>query len=98
MNLNCVQHVAEALRRQPQEVLDARVQRHKRAMDLSLKHTSLPKDMQEIQTPFNFYLQEPLARVQAEEAERFDAGAGRSKERESHNLLLHVDLVMFLVR
>lgn len=77
-----MQQVAEALRRQPQEVLDARMQRHKRAMDLSLKHTSLPKDVQEIQTPFSFYLQDSLARVAAEEAERFDAGAGRSKERE----------------
>lgn len=81
-NLNCVQHVAEALRRQPQDVLDARMQRHKRAMDLSLKHTNLPKDMQEIQTPFSYYLQDSLTRVQAEESERFDAGAGRSKERE----------------
>lgn len=77
-----MQHVAEALRRQPQEVLDARMQRHKRAMDLSLKHTSLPKDVQELQTPFSFYLQDSMARVEAEESERFDAGAGRSKERQ----------------
>ena len=77
-----MQHVEEALRRQPQEVLDARMQRHKRAMDLSLKHTALPKELQEKQTPFAFYLQEELARVRAEEAERFSLGAGRSKDRQ----------------
>ena len=38
--------VAEALKRLPQEVIDARNQRLKRAMDISMKHTSLPKDLQ----------------------------------------------------
>lgn len=52
-----VQNIEEALRRTPQDVLDARIQRHKRAMDLSLKHISLPKEMQEQQTPFQSYLQ-----------------------------------------
>jgi ubiquinol-cytochrome c reductase subunit 7 len=65
----------------PQEVLDARNQRHKRALDLSLKHTALPKDLQDKQTPFDFYLQDSLARVEAEEAERFALGAGRTKDR-----------------
>lgn len=52
-----LQNIEEALRRTPQDVLDARMQRHKRAMDLSLKHVSLPKDMQDQQTPFEYYLQ-----------------------------------------
>jgi hypothetical protein len=69
---NCLQHVAEALRRQPQEVVDARLQRHKRAMDLSLKHTTLPKEVQNLQTPFASYLQDELKRVEAEEMERFN--------------------------
>ena len=77
-----VQHVEEALRRQPQEVIDARMQRHKRAMDLSMKHAELPKDLQAVQTPFAFYLQDEIARVQSEETERFSAGAGRTKERQ----------------
>jgi ubiquinol-cytochrome c reductase subunit 7 len=48
--------VAEALRRLPeQEVLD-RNARLKRAMDLSLKGTYLPKELQELQQPFNHYL------------------------------------------
>lgn len=52
-----LQNIEEALRRTPQDVLDARIQRHKRAMDLSLKHTALPKEMQDQQTPFQYYLQ-----------------------------------------
>eukprot|EP01025_Chloroclados_australasicus_P040354 TRINITY_DN4207_c0_g1_i2.p2 TRINITY_DN4207_c0_g1~~TRINITY_DN4207_c0_g1_i2.p2 ORF type:complete len:134 (-),score=15.98 TRINITY_DN4207_c0_g1_i2:330-731(-) len=74
--------IEEALRRTPQEVLDARMQRQKRAMDLSMKHTSMPKELLERQTPFEFYLQDTLKRVQAEEGERYDAGAPRSKDRE----------------
>lgn len=54
--LLCIQDVAEALRRLPaQEVID-RNARLKRAMDLSLKGTFLPKELQEQQTPFNHYL------------------------------------------
>eukprot|EP00892_Ulva_mutabilis_P011144 jgi/Ulvmu1/8401/UM042_0108.1 len=75
-------NIEEALRRTPQDVLDARMQRHKRAMDISLKHTALPKEMQEQQTPFEYYLQDTLKRVEDEEAERFSAGAGRSKDRQ----------------
>jgi Ubiquinol-cytochrome C reductase complex 14kD subunit len=80
--LSVMQHVAEAIRRTPQEVLDSRMQRHKRAMDLSLKHISLSKEMQDKQTPFDSYLQDTLERVEAEEAERFALGAGRSKDRQ----------------
>jgi hypothetical protein len=38
--------VKEALSRLPQSVVDARNQRLKRAMDLSLKHSHLPEDLQ----------------------------------------------------
>ena len=38
--------VAEALKRLPQSVKDDRNQRLKRAIDLSMKHTYLPKDLQ----------------------------------------------------
>lgn len=51
-------------------------------MDLSLKHTALPKDVQALQTPFSYYLQDDLKRVEAEEVERFNAGAGRTKDRQ----------------
>jgi len=38
--------IKEALERLPQEVIDARNQRLKRAMDLSMKHEYLPDDLQ----------------------------------------------------
>jgi ubiquinol-cytochrome c reductase subunit 7 len=38
--------IKEALARLPQEVVDARIQRLKRAMDLSMKHQYLPDDLQ----------------------------------------------------
>ncbi|KAH0915380.1 hypothetical protein HID58_029826 [Brassica napus] len=53
--------IKEALNRLPREVVDARNQRLKRAMDLSMKHEYLPKDLQAVQTPFRSYLQEMLA-------------------------------------
>lgn len=49
--------MAEALRRLPKEVTDARIQRLKRASDLSMKHTYLSEEMQAKQTPFESYLQ-----------------------------------------
>ncbi|KAK1370002.1 Cytochrome bd ubiquinol oxidase, 14kDa subunit [Heracleum sosnowskyi] len=39
--------IKEALDRLPTEVVDARNQRLKRCMDLSMKHSSLPKDLQQ---------------------------------------------------
>lgn len=48
--------VAEALRRLPAEVVYARNARLRRAMDLSLKHEKLPKELRERQTPFEEYL------------------------------------------
>ena len=52
-----MQDVAEALRRLPDEVIVDRNARLKRAMDLSLKHTTLPAELQAKQTPFESYLQ-----------------------------------------
>ena len=51
-----IQDVDEALKRLPQEEVDARNQRLKRAMDLSLKHVDLEKDMQAKQTPYLSYI------------------------------------------
>ncbi|KAK9932356.1 hypothetical protein M0R45_011547 [Rubus argutus] len=67
--------IKEALNRLPREVVDARNQRLKRAMDLSLKHVYLPEDLQAMQTPFRSYLQEMLALVKRERAEREALGA-----------------------
>ncbi|KAL7159479.1 hypothetical protein ABFS83_01G029500 [Erythranthe nasuta] len=67
--------VKEALNRLPREIVDARNQRLKRAMDLSMKHDYLPEDLQAMQTPFRTYLQEMLALVKRENAEREALGA-----------------------
>ncbi|XP_062108110.1 cytochrome b-c1 complex subunit 7-2, mitochondrial-like isoform X1 [Humulus lupulus] len=67
--------VKEALNRLPREIVDARNQRLKRAMDLSMKHQYLPGDLQAMQTPFRTYLQEMLALVKRERAERDALGA-----------------------
>ncbi|MBA0875250.1 hypothetical protein Goshw_028562 [Gossypium schwendimanii] len=55
--------IKEALNRLPREIVDARNQRLKRAMDLSMKHEYLPEDLQKMQTPFRSYLQDMLALV-----------------------------------
>ncbi|KAG6417134.1 hypothetical protein SASPL_119285 [Salvia splendens] len=57
--------IKEALNRLPKQVVDARNQRLKRAMDLSMKHEYLLEDLQAMQTPFRPYLQEMLALVSA---------------------------------
>lgn len=67
--------IKEALDRLPREVVDARTQRLKRAIDLSLKHDYLPEHLQAIQTPFRSYLQDMLALVKRENAEREALGA-----------------------
>ncbi|KGN60115.1 cytochrome b-c1 complex subunit 7-2 [Cucumis sativus] len=67
--------VKEALDRLPREIVDARNQRLKRAMDLSMKHQYLPDNLQAMQTPFRSYLQEMLALVKKERAEREALGA-----------------------
>lgn len=74
--------VAEALRRLPQEVVDARNQRLKRAMDISMKHTELPKEMQEVQTPFEFYMKDTLDLVKLEAEERAELGSRKPYERQ----------------
>lgn len=56
LTLPPLQDVAEALRRLPPEVVVARNQRLKRAMDLSMKHEKLPKELRDKQTPFEHYL------------------------------------------
>ena len=73
--------VEEALRRMPQEVVDARNQRLKRALDLSMKHSALPKEIQEKQTPFNSYLTETLELVKLEGEERAEIGTGQPYQR-----------------
>ncbi|KAK4274415.1 hypothetical protein QN277_017635 [Acacia crassicarpa] len=67
--------VKEALNRLPREIVDARNQRLKRAMDLSMKHEYLPENLQAMQTPFRSYLQDMLAFVKKERAEREELGA-----------------------
>ncbi|CAD5166979.1 cytochrome b-c1 complex subunit 7-2, mitochondrial-like [Musa acuminata AAA Group] len=64
-----------ALARLPREVVDARNQRLKRAIDLSTKHEYLPEDLQALQTPFRSYLKDMLALVKKENAEREALGA-----------------------
>ncbi|KAF9589816.1 hypothetical protein IFM89_028751 [Coptis chinensis] len=53
--------IKEALARLPREIVDARNQRLKRAMDLSMKHEYLSDDLQARQTPFRSYLRDMLA-------------------------------------
>ncbi|KAF3330157.1 cytochrome b-c1 complex subunit 7-like protein [Carex littledalei] len=67
--------IKEALARLPQEVVDARNQRVKRAMDLSMKHEYLPEEVQALQTPYKSYLSDMLALVKREAAEREALGA-----------------------
>ncbi|CBI20998.3 hypothetical protein VitviT2T_004761 [Vitis vinifera] len=67
--------IKEALNRLPREIVDARHQRLKRAIDLSMKHEYLAEDLQAMQTPFRSYLQEMLALVKRENAEREALGA-----------------------
>ncbi|KAL6769661.1 QCR7 [Auxenochlorella protothecoides x Auxenochlorella symbiontica] len=72
---------AEALRRLSPDEVHARNQRLKRGMDMSMKHSELPHEIQEQQTPFNFYLDETLAQVKAENEERKQLGSGRPYDR-----------------
>ncbi|XP_019158090.1 PREDICTED: cytochrome b-c1 complex subunit 7-2-like [Ipomoea nil] len=67
--------IKEAMERLPQEVIDARNQRLKRAIDLSMKHEYLPDDLQKMQTPFRSYLHEMVDLVEKERAERTALGA-----------------------
>ena len=51
-----VQDIDEAIHRLPQDVVDARTQRLKRAVDCSLKKSYLSKEIQDMQTPYSWYL------------------------------------------
>ena len=72
----------EALRRLPQEERDLRMQRLKRAMDLSMKHVYLDKDQQKKQTPFAWYVTPALEEVEAERDERAALGTGQPYNRQ----------------
>lgn len=74
--------VKEALDRLPQAEVDARNQRLRRAHDLSLKHEELPKQLQEVQTPFSWYLKDTMERIRLENDEKASLGTGRSNERQ----------------
>ena len=70
MNLD----VAEALKRLPQEEVDLRNQRLKRALDHSMKHTELEPEMKAKQTPYLFYVDPVQKEIEAENAERYKLG------------------------
>lgn len=74
--------VGVALERLPQDVVDARNQRLKRAMDLSLKRDYLPPPVKELQTPYAHYVKDALLAVEAERDERAALGSGVSYERQ----------------
>lgn len=74
--------VAEALRRLPQHEVDMRNQRLRRAHDLSLKHDDLAKELQEKQTPYAWYLKDTLTQIEAENAERYALGSGKTYDRQ----------------
>ncbi|KAF2287203.1 hypothetical protein GH714_039327 [Hevea brasiliensis] len=68
--------VKEALYRAPREIVDARTQRLKRANGpFHETHEYLPEDLQAMQTPFRTYLQDMMALVKKEKAEREALGA-----------------------
>eukprot|EP00208_Stichococcus_sp_RCC1054_P006150 CAMPEP_0206138480 /NCGR_PEP_ID=MMETSP1473-20131121/3352_1 /ASSEMBLY_ACC=CAM_ASM_001109 /TAXON_ID=1461547 /ORGANISM="Stichococcus sp, Strain RCC1054" /LENGTH=122 /DNA_ID=CAMNT_0053531925 /DNA_START=112 /DNA_END=480 /DNA_ORIENTATION=- len=73
--------INEALNRLPQEVVDARNQRLKRASDISLKKEYMSPEMQALQTPYASYLQEALDQVEAEGKEKQLLGTSRSYQR-----------------
>lgn len=75
------QDVAEALRRMPQQEVDLRNQRLKRAHDCSLKKAYLPKHIQDQQTPYHFYMEDALLQVKAENDERAELGTGKPYSR-----------------
>ncbi len=55
-NAAVMQDIDEAIHRLPQDVVDARMQRLKRAVDCSLKKSYLSKEIQDMQTPYSWYL------------------------------------------
>ncbi|KAL0035823.1 hypothetical protein WJX77_004418 [Trebouxia sp. C0004] len=73
--------IDEAIHRLPQDVVDARMQRLKRAVDCSLKKSYLSKEIQDMQTPYSWYLKETWAEVQAENTEKAMLGTGKDYDR-----------------
>lgn len=72
-------YVSGALNYIPATDVVMRQRRLKRAMDLSLKHQELPAQIQDVQTPGDFYLapvQDKLRQL-AEERELLQKGTGR---------------------
>jgi ubiquinol-cytochrome c reductase subunit 7 len=67
--------IKEALSRLPQQEVDLRNQRLKRAMDYSGKHTYMPKALQAKQTPYLSYLQDTLQLVKEERKEHAELGS-----------------------
>ena len=59
-----LQDIDEAIHRLPQDVVDARMQRLKRAVDCSLKKSYLSKEIQDMQTPYSWYLKVLLVLLQ----------------------------------
>ena len=76
------QDVGEALARLPQDEVDARNQRLKRAMDLSLKRDYLPPSLRAIQTPYAHYVKDALLAVEGENEERAALGTGKTYDRQ----------------
>eukprot|EP00286_Rhodomonas_abbreviata_P003703 CAMPEP_0181346732 /NCGR_PEP_ID=MMETSP1101-20121128/33487_1 /TAXON_ID=46948 /ORGANISM="Rhodomonas abbreviata, Strain Caron Lab Isolate" /LENGTH=101 /DNA_ID=CAMNT_0023458869 /DNA_START=159 /DNA_END=461 /DNA_ORIENTATION=- len=59
-----------ALKHCSPEIRENRSRRLRRAMDLDAKHVSLPQEIQEMQTPFKYELQELMAEGRALREER----------------------------
>lgn len=73
--------IDEAIHRLPQDVVDARMQRLKRAVDCSLKKSYLSKEIQDMQTPYAWYLKDAWAEVRAENTEKALLGTGKDYDR-----------------
>lgn len=73
--------IDEAIHRLPQDVVDARMQRLKRAVDCSLKKSYLSKEIQDMQTPYSWYLKDTWAEVRAENTEKALLGTGKDYDR-----------------
>lgn len=88
--IHLLQDVAEALRRLPREVTDARLQRLKRATDLSMKHIYLSPEMQAKQTPFEPYLQVGVQQLDITlKLCSGDAGADQEREQRTQQCGIH---------
>ncbi|KAG6549292.1 hypothetical protein Mapa_009278 [Marchantia paleacea] len=74
--------IKEAMARLPESEILARNARIKRAMDASMKHVYLPKELQAKQTPFQYYLQDALDQVKQERKEHVELGSSLPYNRE----------------